>query len=140
VLLDTHVWIWLVADEPKRLGPRTRRRLGRAVGAGAPYVSAMSAFEIAALHLAGRLQFTQPVERWIRESIARAGFRVVDLNASMAVDAGLIPPARLPDPIDRCLVATARDYQIPLVTCDRRILEYASRAKPPSSANLTGHY
>lgn len=129
MLLDTHVWIWLVADEPRRLGPRTRRRLGRATGGDAPYVSAVSAFEIAALHVAGRLDFTQPVERWIRESIARAGFRVLDLDAAMAIDAGLVPPARLPDPIDRCLVATAREYQMPIATCDRRILEYASRTR-----------
>ena len=127
MLLDTHVWIWLVMDEPRRLGPKARRRFARAVGQDAPYVAAISAFEIAALHVAGRLQFTQPVERWIRESIARAGFRVVDLDAAMAIDAGLVSPAQLADPIDRCLVATAREYQMPLATCDRQILDYASR-------------
>lgn len=127
MLLDTHVWIWLVADEPRRLGPKTRRRLARAIGPEAPYVSAISALEIAALHVAGRLHFSQPVERWIRESIACAGFRVVDLDAAMAIDAGLVPPARLADPIDCCLVATAREYQMPIATCDRRILDYATR-------------
>lgn len=127
MLLDTHVWIWLVVDQPRRLGPKARRRLSRAIGREAPYVSAVSAFEIAALHLAGRLDFTQTVDRWIRESIARAGFRVVDLDAAMAIDAGLVPLVRLPDPIDRCLVATAREYQMPLATCDRRILDYAAR-------------
>jgi PIN domain nuclease of toxin-antitoxin system len=52
---------------------------------------------------------------------------VVDLDAAMAIDAGLVPLVRLPDPIDRCLVATAREYQMPLATCDRRILDYAAR-------------
>jgi PIN domain nuclease of toxin-antitoxin system len=127
VLLDTHVWIWLVMDAPGRLGPRTRRRLMKAAGAAAPHVSAVSALEIAALHVTGRLHLTQPVDRWIRESIARAGFRVVDLDAAMAIDAGLVPPKALPDPIDRCLVATAREYQMPLATCDRRILQYAAK-------------
>jgi PIN domain nuclease of toxin-antitoxin system len=127
VLLDTHVWIWAVVDEPRQLGPRTRRQLTRASGRDAPSVSAVSAFEIAALHVAGRLGFTQPVERWIRDSIACAGFRVIELDGPMAIDAGLIPPAALADPIDRCLVATAREYQLPLVTCDRRILDYAAR-------------
>ena len=128
MLLDTHVWIWLVADTPGRLGPKARRRLAKAIGREAPYVTAISAFEIAAHQVAGRLQLTQPAERWIRESIARAGFRVVDLDAAMAIDAGLVPPAQLPDPIDRFLVAAAREYQMPLATCDRRILEYASRS------------
>lgn len=127
MLLDTHVWIWLVTDTPGRLGPKARRRFAKAVGPDAPYVSAMSALEISSLHVAGRLQFTQPVERWIRESIARAGFRVVDLDTAMAIDAGLVPSTALADPIDRCLVATAREYQMPLATCDRRIHDYASR-------------
>ena len=127
MLLDTHVWVWLAADVPRQLGPRTRRQLARASGRAAPRVSTVSVFEIVALHTAGRLRFTQPVERWIRESIERGGFRVVDLDADIAVDAGLIPASALPDPFDRCLVATARAYDIPLVTRDRRILDYAAR-------------
>jgi PIN domain nuclease of toxin-antitoxin system len=127
VLLDTHVWVWLAADVPRQLGPRTRRRLAKATGSLAPYVSTASTFEIAALHTAGRLQFTLPVERWIRESIARGGLRVLDLDIDIAIDAGLIPATALADPIDRWLVATARDHQVPLVTRDRRILTFAQR-------------
>ena len=127
MLLDTHVWIWMATDDPGRLGPRTRRLLGRATGVRAPYVSAMSVFEIAALHTAGRLAFTAPVERWLRESIANAGLRVIDLDLNMAIDAALVPASALADPLDRCLVATAREYDVPLVTRDRRILDYASR-------------
>jgi PIN domain nuclease of toxin-antitoxin system len=127
VLLDTHVWIWMVTDEARRLGPRTRRQLARATGSRAPYVSACSVFEIGALHTAGRLSFTLPIERWIRESIAKAGFRVIDLGPDAAIDAALVPAGALADPIDRCLVATAREYELPLVTADRQILDYAKR-------------
>jgi PIN domain nuclease of toxin-antitoxin system len=131
VLLDTHVWIWAV-DGGARLGPKTRRRLNKpgrddAAGAAALLVSTASVFEIAALHTAGRLQFTHSVERWIRESIDRGRLRVVDVDRDIAVDAGLMPASALADPFDRCLVATAREYAVPLVTADRRILEYASR-------------
>jgi PIN domain nuclease of toxin-antitoxin system len=79
------------------------------------------------LHVAGYLQLNQPVERWIREALDRAKVRVIDLDCNLAVDAGLIPAAARPDPFDRYLVATARDYGLPLVTRDRRILEYAKR-------------
>ena len=125
MLLDTHVWIWLVGDESRQLGPRTRRQLAKATGYRAASVSTVSAFEIAALHTAGRLQLSQPVERWIANSIERAGFKVIDIERDIAVDAGMIPAAALPDPFDRCLVATAREYAVPLVTRDRRILDYA---------------
>lgn len=128
MLLDTHVWLWAV-DGGTKLGAKTRRHLDKATRSlpGEVCISAVSAFEIAALHTAGHVQLNQPVERWIREAIDRAKVRVIDLERDIAVDAGLIPPSALPDPFDRCLVATAREYGLPLVTRDRRILAYAKR-------------
>jgi PIN domain nuclease of toxin-antitoxin system len=127
VLLDTHVWIWAV-DGGARLGPRIRRQLDRLSRStpGSLCVSAASAFEVAALHTAGRLQLTQPVERWIREALHRANLRTIAIDRDISIDAGLIPAPSLPDPVDRWLVATAREYEIPLVTADRRILDYAA--------------
>lgn len=128
MLLDTHAWIWAV-DGPGKLGAKTRRRLTKAseTTAGGLSISTASIFEVTALHTAGRLQFSLPVERWIREAIRRSGVRVIDLETDIAIDAGMIPSSALPDPFDRCLVATAREYGIPLVTCDRLILGYAAR-------------
>ena len=128
MLLDTHVWLWAV-DGAAKLGAKTRRQLDKASRSApsAVCVSVVSAFEIAALHTAGHVQLNQPVERWIRDSIDRAKIRVIDIDREIAIDAGLIPPSALADPFDRCLVATARECGLPLVTCDRRILAYAKR-------------
>jgi PIN domain nuclease of toxin-antitoxin system len=129
VLLDTHVWVWAV-DGGAKLGPKIRRRLARAAAEASPdvvCVSSGSVLEIAALHTAGRLQFNRPVERWIRESIDRGRLRVLDIDRDIAIDAGLIPAAALADPIDRCLVATARGHDLALVTADRAVLDYSRR-------------
>jgi PIN domain nuclease of toxin-antitoxin system len=128
MLLDTHVWIWAAVGSP-RLGPRTRRLLDREAAAGRLYVSAVSAFEISALAAAGRLVLNQPVERWIRDSIARGGLRVLDLDTGVAVDAGAFGAEVVPDPIDRLLAAAARDAEIPLVTRDQRLLGCAARTR-----------
>ena len=128
MLLDTHVWIWAAAGEP-RIGARTRRLLDREAAAGRVYVSAMSAFEISALCAAGRLVLNQPAERWIRDSIARGNLRVLDLDTDVAMDAGAIGADAVPDPIDRLLVAAARDAEMPLVTRDRRLLDFAARTR-----------
>jgi len=129
VLLDTHVWLW-AAEGGAKLGAKTRRQLTKASThlPGELMVSSISAFEIAALHAAGHLQLNQSVDRWIRETITRASLRVIDLERDIAIDAGSIPTTALPDPFDRCLVATAREYGVPLVTRDRRILDYAKRS------------
>ena len=129
MLLDTHVWIWAAADMPRRLGPKTRRLLNKTARRGELFVSSISAFEIAALATAGRLTLSQPTARWIAESVDRAALRVLDLGSDAAEDAGAIPAGALPDPIDRLLVALARNEQIPLVTRDAKILDYARRTR-----------
>jgi PIN domain nuclease of toxin-antitoxin system len=128
MLLDTHVWIWAAADE-SRIGARTRRLLNRQAAAGRVYVSAVSTFEISALCTAGRLVLSQPAERWIRDSIDRGNLRVLDLNSDVAMDAGALGSDAIPDPIDRLLVAAARDQEVPLVTRDRRLLDFAARTR-----------
>lgn len=127
VILDTHVWVWAVSGDATRLGRAARRQLSQPVDSSPVWVSAISAFEITALHRAGRLRLSQPVDRWIRESIDRGGFRVIEVSAEIAGDAGAIPASALADPIDRLLVATARDYGVPLMTRDRAVLDYATR-------------
>jgi len=129
MLLDTHVWIWAASQEPRKLGPKTQRAIARAATAGTLLVTTASVFEITALATAGRLRLNQSAERWIRESIHRGGLRVVDIDADIAIDAGVIPASALADPVDRLLVASARAYNVPLVTRDRQIIEYASRSR-----------
>jgi PIN domain nuclease of toxin-antitoxin system len=128
MLLDTHVWIW-AATADARLGARTRRLLNREAAAGRVYVSAISAFEIAALCAAGRLVLNQPAERWIRDSVARGNLRLLNLDTDVAMDAGALGAEAVPDPIDRLLVAAARDAEVPLVTRDRRLLDFAARTR-----------
>ena len=127
MLLDTHAWIWAANDDSRRLGVKARRAIGRASRAGDLYVSSASIFEIAALATAGRLLLNQSAERWIRASIDRGALRVLNIGIDAALDAGTIPASALADPIDRLLVATARENQIPLLTRDRIILDYAKR-------------
>src|SRR5690242_11323663 len=128
MLLDTHIWIWAAADE-SRIGARTRRLLDKEAAAGRLCVSAVSAFEISALCTAGRLVLNQPAERWIRDSIERGNLRLLNLDTDVAMDAGAIGASVVPDPIDRLLVAAARDAEVPLVTRDRRLLDFAGRTR-----------
>ena len=129
MLLDTHVWLWAVEDEPNRLGARTRALLRRINSRSTIRISAASVFEVVALHAAGRLRLASPPEEWIRDALSSPWVRVADLTPSIAVDGGYIPRTALADPIDRLLVATARHLDVPLVTADRAILQYASASR-----------
>ena len=125
LLLDTHVWLWTAAGDARRVGRRTRQLLSRAEKRGDVRVSPASIFELAALHTLGRLRLSRPVESWIREALDASGLRISPLSPEVAIDAGLIPRTALPDPLDRLLVATARDAEATLLTADDRILQYA---------------
>ena len=124
ILLDTHVWIWLVEHDERRLVRRTRSFLERADARGLLRVSPISFFEVTALHVNGSLHLARPAAQWIQESLERGNIRIADLTPSIAIDAGHIPATALGDPADRFLVATARQLDATLVTADRAILAY----------------
>jgi PIN domain nuclease of toxin-antitoxin system len=126
LLLDTHVLIWSVSGDERRLGRRTRSLLARAESRGELRVSALTLFEVTALHTLGRLRLRQDAERWLRDTLDLTGVRIVELSFDAAVDAGSIPRTGLEDPIDRLLVATARQVNATFVTSDARILNYAT--------------
>jgi PIN domain nuclease of toxin-antitoxin system len=127
LLLDTHVWIWSVHGDADRLGRLTRRLLSRAESQGTIRVSPVSLFEVTALHTLGRLRLTRTPEQWIRESLGASGVRIAEVSPAIAIDAGAIPRTALADPLDRLLLATARQLDATFLTSDARILEYASR-------------
>jgi PIN domain nuclease of toxin-antitoxin system len=53
--------------------------------------------------------------------------RLAELTRSITVDAGFIPRAALADPLDRLLVATARQFGATFLTADRGVLAYAAQ-------------
>jgi PIN domain nuclease of toxin-antitoxin system len=126
ILLDTHTWIWSVEGDVRRIGRKARALLARAEAEERIRISPVSVFEIMALATSGRLRLSQPVETWIRDSLATAGVRVAELTPAVALDAGAIPRSALADPLDRFLVATARQLQATFLTSDARILTYAA--------------
>ena len=126
LLLDTHTWIWTVEGNARRIGRRARRLLSRAQSDGNVHVSPVTCFEITALHAAGRLRLARSPEQWIRDALDAPGVRVAELSVEVAIDAGSIQRAALADPLDRLLVATARQPDATFLTSDAEILAYAA--------------
>ncbi|HUP18651.1 MAG TPA: PIN domain-containing protein [Gemmatimonadota bacterium] len=66
-------------------------------------------------------RFGEPGE-WVRDALASSSMREAALNHEVALEGRRV---RLPhpDPADRFLAATARVYELTLVTADRRLLD-----------------
>lgn len=125
LLLDTHVCIWSAEGDDRRLGPRTRRLLRHAESRDAVRISPVTLFELTALHTQGRLRLSRTLEQWVNDYLSVSGVRIAELSPAIAVDGGAIPRAALADPIDRLLVATARQHGATFLTCDEQILDFA---------------
>jgi len=124
VLLDTHVWVWLMLGD-SRLGRGNRRMLEQAVPDGRLRVSVISVWEVAMLEAKGRLTLASDCESWVREALAAPGVRMVELTPHIAISSARLPGVFHGDPADRMLVATARESGAILLTADQAILQYS---------------
>jgi PIN domain nuclease of toxin-antitoxin system len=122
ILLDTHVWVWL-ADDNDRLTEALQNLIAdrRQEGLG---VSVISCWEVAKLVECGRLKLGCEVEEWIEGALALPGIRLIDLTPAISVASTKLPAPFHRDPADQILVATARVYDLELLTLDDKILKY----------------
>ena len=124
ILLDTHVLVWMAADE-RRLGRKTRALIQRHWSAAAVAASAISFWEVALLQARGRLRLPVPAEQW-RAELLDAGLAECALDGATAVrsaDLDGFPE----DPADRFIAATALLTGAILLTADERLLAIRHR-------------
>lgn len=128
LLLDTHVWFWMLVGDMGRMHRSVAGLLDRAAGAGMLYVSDISTWEVARKAASGRLSLSLPVDAWLEQAARAPGVTFLPLDRSV-----LILGARLDemhgDPVDRWLVATAKLGKLTLLTADRAILEYGRKER-----------
>jgi PIN domain nuclease of toxin-antitoxin system len=123
LLLDTHVWLWLVGG----VEPLKRPVLSAVEGAarlGRIRVSAISVWEVAMLEVRGRIRLSKDCLAWVQEALSAPGTSLVPLTPDIAVESSRLPGEFHGDPADRILVATARLLGATLLTRDERILAY----------------
>ncbi|MHB8755622.1 MAG: type II toxin-antitoxin system VapC family toxin [Candidatus Acidiferrales bacterium] len=116
LLLDTHIWLWSIA-EPARLSPRVRRELRNSENE--LWLSPISTWEALLLHDKGRIQLRGDARDWIAD--ATKDMREAPLTHEIVVAAQELPLEH-PDPADRFLAATAGVLGLMLVTADHRLL------------------
>jgi PIN domain nuclease of toxin-antitoxin system len=126
LLLDTHVWIWLVRGE-SRIAKPVLEAIFEAAGARTSFVSVISIWEVSLLASKGRLVLKQPCLEWVDAALFRSGSELAPLTAQIAVECNGLPGRFHGDPADRIITATARVEGLTVVTRDRQILDYAAQ-------------
>ena len=114
MLLDTHIFLWWLFDDPKL--PSGIRDYLKDSGKKA-FVSSASVWEIATKFRIGKLPEANVVAKNVPEWILRSGFTPLPITPEHAQLAGSWDiPHR--DPFDRMLAAQSRIENIPLASVD----------------------
>lgn len=120
-LLDTNVW-YRGLTFPHSL-PRDMLQLvsqrGEQLG-----LSAISLWEIGKKAQLGKLQLSKDIATWLDEATTPQ-FTVLQLDAKVVAEAMRLPSFPNKDPADELIVATARIYNLILLTSDRALRNYA---------------
>ena len=123
VLLDTHVLLWWLFDDPALSQPARDaiRDPGNSV-----LVSAASAWEISMKHRLGKLPEAGEAVGNLPALLRSARMEALPVTVEHALAAGALPgPHR--DPFDRMLIAQSRLEDLPVVTADPVFGLYSAR-------------
>jgi len=121
ILLDTHVALWLTADDSS-LGKRSRRIAKQAAASDQLAISAVSFWEIALLISKGRLRPPETAQE-MRRRILSEGAAELPLTGEIAILAAELDGLH-GDPADRFIAATAIANDATLMTADERLLRW----------------
>lgn len=122
ILLDTHIWIWWVSQQPQLTPPLHQIiQLQQGNGLG---VSIISCWEVAKLVENRKLHLSLPVADWLQQALAYPGIQLLPLTLSIIVDSTQLPGNFHRDPADQLIVATALIHNVSLLTVDTKILSY----------------
>ena len=117
LLLDTHIWVWSVADE-SRLADPVRRALEDP--AHERWISSISIWEVLILAERGRLILEPDARSWVQHAMTVSPVR----EAPITVDVALASRAvrlQTQDPADRFIAASAAVFGLTLVTADAEL-------------------
>lgn len=123
LLLDTHVWIWLMLGD-EQLNLSFRHVVEQNKEKELIFVSAISVWELGMLVERKRIQLEIDCLDWIEQAFESSNVNLIPLTPRIAIQSTRLPETPHGDPADRILIATAHEYNAVLITHDQKILDY----------------
>ena len=119
LLLDTHIWLWSVL-EPKRLSRRVATEIQDS--RNELWLSPISVWELIVLWQKGRMVPLEDIEAWVPEALRALPLQEAPVTYEVAQETGRLRLSHR-DPADRFLLATAKVFELTLVTADDHLLK-----------------
>jgi PIN domain nuclease of toxin-antitoxin system len=126
LLLDTNAAIWIMRDEPISRAALDAMNASRQSSTDV-FVSPVTALEVGQLVSRNRLNLGATPNGWFQRLLSVPGVRLASLSPDILIASSFLPGTPPRDPMDRILIATARELAATLVTRDRVIITYGEQ-------------
>jgi PIN domain nuclease of toxin-antitoxin system len=120
IVLDTHIWFWLITEDWKSFPSSWREKIEAAEVVG---ISPISCYEIVLAQEKGRLELPCNAAEWFQEALEPSGICLLPLTPEVACKAVSLSPIHK-DPFDRLIIATALVYEAKLASVDNLFTLY----------------
>ncbi|NOY84975.1 MAG: type II toxin-antitoxin system VapC family toxin [Nitrospirae bacterium] len=127
ILLDTHVWIWLLNGNDQLISKTCLSVINQSVQSSNIRVSAISIWELGMLESKGRIHIPTNCLDWVNKALEAPGILLAPMSPKIAIESSRLPGKFHGDPADRLIVSTARILDATLMTRDKEIISYGAQ-------------
>jgi len=120
VLLDTHTFLWWVAND-SILSDAARSVIANE--RNECFISVASCWEMAIKASIGKLRLSKPVERFVPEEMAKNDFQLLPMEFKHVAKVEMLPFHHR-DPFDRLLASQALTEKMPFISTDALFSDY----------------
>lgn len=126
LVLDTHIWIWLMAGDQKIIDSGYLSHIKKAIKSSSIKIPSISLWEVSMLNMKGRISLSENILAWLKKALSAPGISLSPLTPEIAADISNLPEEFHGDPADRIIISTTRVLSANLLTFDKKILSCAS--------------
>jgi PIN domain nuclease of toxin-antitoxin system len=119
MLLDTHTFLWAIAEE----GKLSRRAQQIYTGSNDLWLSVASVWEILIKVQAGKLPLPEPAGPYLVKKLAKDRIEVLPITLNHVLKTESLPLHHR-DPFDRMLIAQSIEEGWPIITADPQFARY----------------
>ncbi len=124
LLLDTHIWIWLINGNDELNRKEYLRLIEQYARRDALRVSAISVWELGMLVAKKRLTLSKAVSHWVKESFNGHGLAIEPLSVDILLESTQMGGEVHGDPADRLILTTAKNIHATIMTADTKMISY----------------
>lgn len=131
LLLDTHVWIWLMNASPELAHKGYLKIIDKYSFNNNLRLCPISIWELGMLVAKNRLTLPKDVSIWVKDSFKEYGLILEALTIDILLESTKMGDSFHGDPADRLILTTAKTIEASVMTADEKMIAYCKKNRLP---------